>query len=135
MSDKNLKQRINMKFCVKIGNSASEMLAILTLAYGEYTMKESSVFERHMRLKKGGGGLWDDPRNGQPKTQTTDANVDSTNLGTPKSRIRCGTNSRRRLRGSVGKKRRELRPDKWILRHDSAPELTSGFSAMTVLLS
>jgi hypothetical protein len=35
MSDKNLEQRINMKFCVKIGTSASEMLAILTVAYGE----------------------------------------------------------------------------------------------------
>jgi hypothetical protein len=45
MSDKNLEQSINIKFCVKIGKSASETLAILTLAYGEYTMKKSSVFE------------------------------------------------------------------------------------------
>jgi hypothetical protein len=30
--------------CVKIGNSASETLAILTLDYGEYAMKKSSVF-------------------------------------------------------------------------------------------
>ena len=28
MSDKDLKQRINIKFCVKIGKSASEMLAL-----------------------------------------------------------------------------------------------------------
>jgi hypothetical protein len=34
MSDKNLKQRINIKFCVKIGKIASETLAILTVAYG-----------------------------------------------------------------------------------------------------
>jgi len=34
MSDKNLEQRINIKFCVKIGKSASET-AILTVAYGE----------------------------------------------------------------------------------------------------
>jgi hypothetical protein len=38
MSDKNLEQQINIKFCMKIGKSASEMLALLTLAYGEYTM-------------------------------------------------------------------------------------------------
>ena len=44
MSDKNLEQRINIKFCVKIGNSASETLALLTVAYGEYAMKKSSVF-------------------------------------------------------------------------------------------
>jgi hypothetical protein len=34
--DKNLEQRINIKFCVKIGKSASETLALLTVAYGEY---------------------------------------------------------------------------------------------------
>jgi hypothetical protein len=33
VSDKNLEQWINIKFCVKIGNSASEILALLTLAY------------------------------------------------------------------------------------------------------
>jgi hypothetical protein len=29
---------------VKIGKSASETLALLTVAYGEYTMKKLSVF-------------------------------------------------------------------------------------------
>jgi hypothetical protein len=51
MSDKNLEQRINMKFCLKIGNRASETLASLTVAYGEYAMKKSSVFERQRRFK------------------------------------------------------------------------------------
>jgi len=44
VSDKNLEQRIN-KFCVKIGRSAIETLALLTMAYGEYAMKKWSVFE------------------------------------------------------------------------------------------
>jgi len=35
MSDKNLEQRINIKFYVKIGKSASETLALLRVAYGE----------------------------------------------------------------------------------------------------
>jgi hypothetical protein len=38
-SNENLEQQINIKFCVKIGKSATEMLAPLTLAYGEYAMK------------------------------------------------------------------------------------------------
>jgi hypothetical protein len=29
-----MEQRINTKFCVKIGKSASETLALLTVAYG-----------------------------------------------------------------------------------------------------
>jgi hypothetical protein len=44
MSDKNLEQRINIKFCVKIGKSASETLALLTVAYGEYAIKKSEYF-------------------------------------------------------------------------------------------
>ena len=34
MSDKNLEQRMNIRFCVKIGKSVSETLALLTVAYG-----------------------------------------------------------------------------------------------------
>jgi len=75
MSDKNLEQPINTKFCVKIGKSASETLALLTVAYGEYAMKKSSVFEWHRRFKGGQEDVQDDPRSGQPKTQRTDANV------------------------------------------------------------
>jgi hypothetical protein len=44
MSDKNLEQRINIKFCVKIGKSAVETLALFIVAYGEYAMNKSSVF-------------------------------------------------------------------------------------------
>jgi len=74
-SDKNLAQRINIKFRVKIGKGASETLAQLTLAYGEYAMKKPSVFEWHRLFKEGREDVQDDPRSGQPKTQRTDANV------------------------------------------------------------
>jgi len=43
VSDKNLEPRINIKFCVKIGKSASETLALLTVAYGEYAVKKLST--------------------------------------------------------------------------------------------
>ena len=42
MSDKNLEQRINIKFYVKFGKSASETLPLLTVAYGEYAMEKLS---------------------------------------------------------------------------------------------
>jgi hypothetical protein len=47
MSDKNPKRRINIKFCVKIGKSANETLALLTMSYGEYATKKLSVSEWH----------------------------------------------------------------------------------------
>jgi len=45
MDDKNLEQRINIKFCVKISKGASETLVLLTVACGEYDMKKLSVLE------------------------------------------------------------------------------------------
>jgi hypothetical protein len=53
MSETNLEQRINIEFCVKIGRSACETLALLTLAYGEYAMKELSVFEWYIQFREG----------------------------------------------------------------------------------
>jgi hypothetical protein len=38
-TDKNLEQRKNIRFCVKIGKSASETLALLTVAYGKFALK------------------------------------------------------------------------------------------------
>ena len=62
---------MNIKFCLKSGKSASETLALLKVAYIEYAMKKSSVFEWHRRFKEGREDVQDDP-----KTQKTDANVD-----------------------------------------------------------
>jgi len=67
MSDMNLEQRINIKFCVNIGKSASETSALLTVAYGEYGVKKSSVFGWHRLFKEGREDVQDDPRSGQPK--------------------------------------------------------------------
>jgi hypothetical protein len=71
-----------------IGKSASETLALLTVAYSEYVMKKSSVFEWHRWFKEGPEDVQDDPSSGQPKTQRTDANVD---------RVRTLVHSYRRL--------------------------------------
>jgi hypothetical protein len=37
---------------VNIRKSASETLALLTLAYGEYTMKKLSIFEWHRQVNE-----------------------------------------------------------------------------------
>jgi hypothetical protein len=78
MSDEKLEQRINIKFCVKIGKSSTETLDLLAVAYGEYAMKKSSVSEWHRRFKEG-RDVQDDPRSGQPKMQRTCRCGQSTN--------------------------------------------------------
>jgi hypothetical protein len=67
MSDENLEQRINIKFCVNTGKSYNETLALLIEAYGDYAIKKSSVFEWHRRFKEGREDVQDDPRMGSQK--------------------------------------------------------------------
>jgi hypothetical protein len=53
MSDNDLEQWINIKFCLKNGRSVSETLALLALAYVGYTVKKSSVLEWRGRFWRG----------------------------------------------------------------------------------
>jgi hypothetical protein len=50
---KNLEHQINIKFCKTTGKSASEMLALLTLAYGEYSNKKLSILNGIGSSRKG----------------------------------------------------------------------------------
>jgi hypothetical protein len=54
MSDRLLEQRINIRFCAKLGKSVSETLQMLTEAYGSDAMKKSSVFHGIKDLKRVG---------------------------------------------------------------------------------
>jgi hypothetical protein len=44
MSDRFLEQRININFCAKLENSASNTCEVLSEANGEEALKRSSVF-------------------------------------------------------------------------------------------
>jgi len=76
MHDKRLEQRINIKFCAKLGKSASETLQLLKEAYGAAAMKKTMVFEWHKRFKAGRDDVKDDERSGRPRTRRTDENVE-----------------------------------------------------------
>jgi transposase len=74
MSNRLLEQRINITFYAKLGKRASEILQMLTEAYGADAMKKSSVSEWHKRFKQGREDVKDDERTGRPKTHRTDEN-------------------------------------------------------------
>jgi hypothetical protein len=54
MSDENLEQQINVTFCVKIGKNASESSVLLTLARGEYSVKNLGAQNDKGGSRKGG---------------------------------------------------------------------------------
>jgi hypothetical protein len=53
MSDKNLEKQIQHQICVKIGKSATEILALFMLAYGDYTKQKLSVLNSMGSLRRG----------------------------------------------------------------------------------
>jgi hypothetical protein len=53
MSSGNIKQRTDIKFCVKLGKSASENCEVLSEAYGTEATKKLDVFKWHTWPKEG----------------------------------------------------------------------------------
>ena len=61
-------QRICIKFCFKIGKTATEMCQLLQQAYGEDAMGRVQVFDWLRRFREGRTSVESDPRSGQPST-------------------------------------------------------------------
>ena len=72
-------QRLAVKFCVKLGKSATETFAMLNTAYGDVAMKRTACFKWHERFKDGRQSIEDDERPGRPSTSTDDPHVDKIN--------------------------------------------------------
>ncbi|UYV85184.1 hypothetical protein LAZ67_X004851 [Cordylochernes scorpioides] len=73
--EQKLKQRICIEFCVKLQISATETFEMLDKAFPNDAPKRTTVFEWHSRFKAGRISIEDDPRQGHPKFQRTDENV------------------------------------------------------------
>jgi len=48
-----MEQRINVKFCVKLGKSARETYSCLKKVYGDECLSRTQVFEWFKRFKEG----------------------------------------------------------------------------------
>nr|XP_012140868.1 PREDICTED: putative uncharacterized protein FLJ37770 [Megachile rotundata] len=83
-----LEQRIAIKFCVKLGKTATETVAIIKSAYKEDALSDQQVFRWHKAFLKGREEVDDEDRAGRPSTTTTADNV---------TRMRELLNSDRRL--------------------------------------
>jgi hypothetical protein len=99
--------------------SASELLALLTLAHSQYTMRKLSVFEWQRQSRKGEmckmtQEVGSQNRKGRCKCEQ------STNLGVLRLKIRRETISRRWLQEYVQRKRPKLWPNKWILQDSTS---------------
>jgi hypothetical protein len=66
--DGKIEQCICIKFCMKLGKSATETLEMLREAFGERSLSRTAVFEWHSRFKADRVSVEDDERSGHPST-------------------------------------------------------------------
>jgi len=72
----NVEQRVNVKFCVKLGKSATETYDLLKKVYGDECLFRTQVFECFKRFKEGREEIGDDQRLGRPNTSKTGDNIE-----------------------------------------------------------
>ena len=72
----NLEQRCAIKFCVKLGESASVTFEKLKLAYGAHSLSRAQVFRWHKSFLEGREHVEDEPRSGRHSTSKTNENVE-----------------------------------------------------------
>ena len=66
-----LEERYAIKFCFKLGKTATETYGMLQTAYGSSWMNRSSVFQWHKRFKEGRESVRDDERCGSSREVRT----------------------------------------------------------------
>ena len=71
MQSDTLEGRYAIKFCFKLGKTATESYGVLQTAFRPYYMNWASVFEWHKRFKKGRESVRDDEMCGRSKEVNT----------------------------------------------------------------
>ena len=68
------KQRINLKFLVQLGKTATERFKLFQEVY-KSTMSRTWIFECHKRFKERRENMEDDPRSRRPTTSRRNENI------------------------------------------------------------
>jgi len=68
-------QRICIKFCFKIGKTATETYQLLQQAYGEDAIGRTKVFDWFLQFKEGRTSVESNPRLGRPSTSRNEETI------------------------------------------------------------
>ena len=77
MDRQKFEQRCGIKFCIKLGESATVTYEMLQRAYGEHSLSRAQVFRWHKSFSEGREQAEDEPCAGRPSTSKTDENVET----------------------------------------------------------
>jgi transposase len=74
--DFDIEQRAGIKFCFKLGQSASEIYELLQKAYGSDSLSRSMTFEWFKLFRESWELLEDDERSGRPSTSRNEQTIE-----------------------------------------------------------
>jgi transposase len=74
--DFDIEQRAAIKFCFKLGQSASEIYELLQKAYGSDSLSRSMTFEWFKLFRESRESLEDDERSGRPTTSRNEQTIE-----------------------------------------------------------
>ena len=77
--DASYEQRVNVKFCYKLGKTFSETFEMIRTVYGDNSLSRTQCYEWFRRFKEGRELVEDDHRSGRPSTSTDDFHVNQVN--------------------------------------------------------
>ena len=70
-------RRVSVKFCFRLGKTATEMWKMLQQAFKDECMSRTQYFEWYSHFKTGRTLIDEDPRSGRPSTSTDDVHIDA----------------------------------------------------------
>jgi len=76
MDQQKFEERCAIKFCVKLGESATVTYEELQRAYGEHSLSRAKVFRWHRSILEGREQVEDEPCAGRPSASKTDDSVE-----------------------------------------------------------
>ena len=74
---KDLEEHACVKFCFKLGRTATETWKMLQQAFGDECMSRTQCFEWYSRFKTGRMSIDEDPWSGRLSTSTDDVHIDA----------------------------------------------------------
>jgi transposase len=72
-------KQVNMKFCFRLGKSATETHEMLVEVYGDTAVTRNTVYKWYERFRSGSDLIDDEERPGRPSTSCTDENISKVN--------------------------------------------------------
>ncbi|GFV08162.1 protein GVQW3 [Trichonephila clavipes] len=69
-------QKINVKFCFKLGKRLTEIYLMLVRAYGDQALSTKCVYERFARYREGRESVSDNPRSKRPVAPVIAENIE-----------------------------------------------------------